>query len=895
MRKRRILATLFTGALLIAGCGETPPATDAPDLVMSPKPDSGGGGNGDDMAAPQIDMAMGPDLLPPPDLTPGPDLATPPCGNTANNCGPPGNCVDCSNAPTGRACVNMACGCNTEQDCPMGNACDPNTRQCTAKCAGPIADGGQTLLTCNGGCCDGVNCVAGADNMACGGNGGRCVTCGGGTPTCANGACTPTCAPGGMGGAACGMGFCCGPQNTCLAVGTNSCGLAGAACVDCAKDPSGPVCNANAGKCGCTKTADCPMGRSCTAGVCTDTCDAMNPCNGGCCNIPQGQNTGKCSAGNLPDQCATAAVCTSCIANMKGGACITLNNTVTCGCATSADCPVGQACNATTKTCGTACDAMNPCNGGCCNVPNGMTAGTCNAGTQVGTCGNNGGLCQSCTTLFMQGKGGNQCIAGMNGGSCGCNVNADCPIGNSCNGQKVCTSACNPMMPACNGGCCSAAQGNTCQPGTANTACGGNGACVDCSSSMTGKVCIAQGLRCGCNTSADCPANLACNLTTKACENVCGDANHTACNGGCCSAAKCASGNAGNACGSNGVACIDCTNNAAGKACLMVNNAVACGCNAAADCPANTACNLTTKKCEATCGDANHTDCSAGCCSIAQGQMTGTCVAGTQNTACGTGGKACVACKNGTPTCTAGACTNTCGNVGNGTCDAGNCCDMATKKCVAGNAQTTCGYSGVCVNCVPSQTGSKCETAINANGPWFCGCDAAADCPKADPVNGTGGLACDVTAHNCTTACGVQGITTLCNGGCCQFANGVGVCRAGNATQTCGVTGGLCSNCTLNCAQTATCTNGSCGCCAGTGTNCQNNAQCCTNTCTNGRCACIAQQQPCVGGNAALCCQIAGQNPTCGGANTVCCLPTNSFCNNNNQCCSGTCNNGRCT
>ena len=648
----------------------------------------------------------------------------------------------------------------------------------------------------------------------------------------------------------------------------------------------------NAGKCGCTKAADCIQGKSCTSGACSDNCDAMNLCNAGCCSIPQGMNVGRCAVGTQQAACATAAICTSCVNNTKGTACVVVNNVTACGCDTSADCPVGQACNPNSKTCGTACDAMTPCNGGCCNVPQGMTTGTCNAGTAVATCGSNGGLCQSCTTLFMQGKGGNQCIAGVTGGTCGCNVNGDCPQGNTCS-MKICTSTCNPNAPACNGGCCSASQGNTCQPGTAAAACGGSGACVDCTMSANGKVCLPGTFKCGCNTSADCPASTACNLTSKVCEVACGDANHTACNGGCCSAMKCTAGMAGNACGVNGVACVDCTNNAAGKTCVITNNVAACGCNVAADCPANTACNLTTKKCEAACGDMNHTLCSAGCCNIAQGQMTGTCVAGTQNGACGTGGKTCTACKNATPTCAAGACTADCSNVGNGTCDGGSCCDLGTKKCVAGNAQTTCGYSGTCVNCVPSQTGSKCETAINPNGPWFCGCDAAADCPKANAQTGTGGLACDVTGHNCTTSCGVQGITTLCNGGCCQFANGVGVCRPGNATANCGVTGGLCSNCTLNCNQTATCTNGSCGCCFGANVNCTMGAQCCTNACTNGRCACVAAGQPCVGNNAALCC--AGQFnqvQVCGGPNNTCCLPQNAFCNNNNQCCNGTCSGG---
>src|SRR5262249_13302250 len=156
----------------------------------------------------------------------------------------------------------------------------------------------------------------------------------------------------------------------------------------------------------------------------------------------------------------------------------------------------------------------------------------------------------------------------------------------------------------------------------------------------------------------DCPMGVACNLVTHVCENVCGNAQHSACNGGCCSAGKCVAGAAANACGLNGAACTDCSANAKGHICLMSSS---CGCNVAGDCAAGTACNTMTHACEATCGDMNHTVCSGGCCNIPMAMMTGTCVAGTLNSACGSDGKTCASCSGGTPTCTNGACADDCG------------------------------------------------------------------------------------------------------------------------------------------------------------------------------------------------------------------------------------------
>jgi hypothetical protein len=522
--------------------------------------------------------------------------------------------------------------------------------------------------------------------------------------------------------------------------------------------------------------------------------------------------------------------------------------------------------------------------------------GKCVAGTDQGTCGNNGGVCADCAAQNMQGKSGSVCVPTMGGGQCGCNGNGDCPMNSSGCFNKACDFTCSAKQ-ACLVGCCLVPQGQmvgNCVAGTANNLCGTSVLCADCSANDSGHVCVpGMSNKCGCQAAGDCPMGTACNTATKACENVCGDMSHTNCNGGCCSAGMCVAGTAPAGCGVGGVACVDCTANAKGHACIIANNMAACGCNAAADCPANTACNTMTHACEATCGDMNHSICNGGCCNIPKGMMTGTCVAGSQNGACGTDGKACAACSGGLPTCTAGACAADCGKVGNGTCGAGNCCNTSTNKCVSGDQPTTCGFQGTCVSCAAAANGHACYTG-NKNGPWFCGCADQTDCSAADPANGIGGQACDKNAHTCTTTCNVNNVT-ICNGGCCA-AGGFGGsrCGAGAALAACGNMGGLCSNCN-NCAQgqQGQCLDGACTCCRGTGTNCGQNADCCSGTCTAGRCACVALGGAC-NGNGNICCNAGFFGATCGG-NGKCCLGQFAQCQNNGQCCSGTCGNfGRC-
>ena len=145
------------------------------------------------------------------------------------------------------------------------------------------------------------------------------------------------------------------------------------------------------------------------------------------------------------------------------------------------------------------------------------------------------------------------------------------------------------------------------------------------------------------------------------------------------------------------------------------------GCTGALDCPNVTACNTTTGQCESACGDANHSNCNAGCCS------NGTCQPGTDASACATGptcivcdatnpsGSACISghcgctspgdCPPGHACLLAGIdiCTTEC-NAPNVTDCNGGCCSAAIEgTCQPGTADTACGNTGgTCVDCTSS-------------------------------------------------------------------------------------------------------------------------------------------------------------------------------------------------
>jgi len=166
-----------------------------------------------------------------------------------------------------------------------------------------------------------------------------------------------------------------------------------------------------------------------------------------------------------PCACGTCAACTSC--NPNTGTCDAAFEEQACGspgqvcqagiCACKeGSCADGQHCDGTACV----CDDQS-CATGCCD-----DAGTCHIDDNT-ACGIGGGVCISCTGQ------GQTCGGGVTPGQCGC-TSQGC-------GSQTCGSVvdnCGNTIPCA--GCAGCCAGSTCQPGTADTACGVGGTCNDC-------------------------------------------------------------------------------------------------------------------------------------------------------------------------------------------------------------------------------------------------------------------------------------------------------------------------------------------------------------------------------------------------------------------------------
>jgi hypothetical protein len=240
------------------------------------------------------------------------------------------SCLDCTMTKEGRVCVGNVCGCQSEKDCPVAQSCDPTKQACTSACV-------PKTQPCNNTCCDSFVC---RDlPSACG-------------PTCTN--CT---AP--LSNHACVSGVCGCTLDTDCATGS-TCDQKSHLCTTCATDQ------------------DCPVGMACNplSHACSTSCTST--CNGACCL------KGTCA--NVDVACGPT--CTNCSVLPTQPKCMASG---TCGCASAADCPVGQACSG--GLCGTYCEPLNgvTCNQGCC------LKNTCTDGSAQAACGGNGRACVTCS------------------------------------------------------------------------------------------------------------------------------------------------------------------------------------------------------------------------------------------------------------------------------------------------------------------------------------------------------------------------------------------------------------------------------------------------------------------------------------------------------------------
>jgi hypothetical protein len=455
-----------------------------------------------------------------------------------------------------------------------------------------------------------------------------------------------------------GLGCACG-RSALISVGADGGGEVSA---DAAESDGPTNCSRSTCENGC-----CASDGTCRGGQDASACGSL----GGVCLdcVPLGFQTCDPISRLCSNQEASGCGPDNCSGCCDGTTCFLGNAAAECGIGGGAcqHCP-GNGVSCTEGSCGLVSLGCSPSNcGGCCS------GNTCLGGNTSTACGLGGAACQNCAADAAP------CV----GGSCG-------------QGPPGC-SALN-----C-GGCC---DGNSCQSGVGATVCGAVGEpCFDCS--LPGEMCVPQ------------RDGGVCQLSTP-----CGPQNcQTCCAGTVCVAPE---GIGNTVCGSFGSQCQDCS--AAGEFCDPG--------------PSGGICNG---------GSCNLSNCN-GCC------QEDICVTGLSAGACGSGGQLCGDCSQPNENCipASGGAFQQGGVCVMSGCSQANCTGCCEgSACRAGTEASACGALGqACIDCSSptvvcvagdSGTGGTCESVQQCN-PQTCpkGCCVGDVCAVGtqDEDCGTGGLAC---------------------------------------------------------------------------------------------------------------------------------------------------------
>lgn len=358
----------------------------------------------------------------------------------------PGSGTDCTTTgcPSGQMCVGGACTTvagdgNTCSSCSSG-------ADCTAGICLRYPDGAGY---CGTNCASGADCGSGEMCLRLTGAPAQCIRFSGGSPSCAG--TTPTR---------------CTSDANCAA--TEMCDRASGDCVARPMTGTGPLGSP------CGAGPECMSGL-CFSGVCSQSCDGLNPdsCPGGFyCN---GQSTGTCGeglclagsagGGALGAACANNTDCSTLFCS--GGTC-----SEPCipggavGCPDGYACQVGAirgcgACQADRAGTGDPCAMNEDCASGLCAVQGGVTF--CTALCEVG----NPDSCEPGFDCELAGAVA-VCVPGAGGLGSPCGTNEECVSGICAveGGDTYCTRLCDTANTCPGGFSCVAAEGDTriCRP-----------------------------------------------------------------------------------------------------------------------------------------------------------------------------------------------------------------------------------------------------------------------------------------------------------------------------------------------------------------------------------------------------------------------------------------------
>lgn len=800
-------------------------------------------------------------------------------------------CINCTPNCTGKECGPNGCGgvCGA---CASGTYCDNYKCKplCTPQCAGKECGADGCDGSC-GYCAADEQCVSGlcvpvcqpdCYGKQCGadGCGGSCGVCPPGTSCSPLGQCAPV-------GPVCGDGVCdynqgescqscpkdcgiCG--NGCVATPYPGCG--GCSCEECVCSMAPWCCDAmwddlcvefcyECGGCGCLPACQnkqcgddgcggscgtCPVGSTCTNGLCKTTCVPSclgkqcgpNGCGGSCGTCPSGficTSTGTCQPSCVPDcvgkecgpdgcngQCGLCGPQEACVAGQcqTAWSCEQLLN-----CAW--ECPEGD------DLCGQQCfqsaspeaqsqyiDIWQCILDECGEQPSDSCVSNA---IWFGNCRDEFNACRDCTPACT----GKQCGPDGCDGSCGvcpsgyvCDAYGFCDCTPQCDGKQCGTDNCFGSCGECpTGYLCNVYGACVCIPDCINAECGPDGCGGSCGSCTDGFECNLMGQ---CESTGPLCGDGFCDIGNAEsclwCPMDCGE-----CGGPCCEVHDSP--------GCDDPMISECVCKSDSFCCeaywddLCVSEVSQFGCGSCGCVPNCVSADGIFKECgDDGCGGLCGI-CPAGTICDALGHCISSCIPNCTNKQCGPNGcgGTCGTCPVGKTCNAAGQCIATCVPSCTGKECGSNGCGGTCGTCPTGKV---CNAAGLCIpTCMPSCTGKQC-------GPDGCGGTCGA-CDLGLTCNSAGQCVC---VPNCTgKQCGSDGCGGTC-GTCGAFQTCSTSGKCVYVTPLCGdhncmaLLGENCDSCPQDCGQC--CGNGQCE--AGYLETCQNCSTDCGQCCGNGLC-----------------------------------------------------------